>query len=103
KPRIKAICMDHRLVTPDQVILEPKRYEESLREAYAQAFNLAVNAAMPLPEVVGLLVRRARAEALAVAAEAAIVTPETAPLVLAKAEAAAKALYEAVRRRNPSL
>ncbi|MEM4411913.1 MAG: 50S ribosomal protein L10 [Thermofilum sp.] len=103
KLRIKAICMDHRLVTPDQVILEPKRYEESLREAYAQAFNLAVNAAMPLPEVVGLLVRRARAEALAVAAEAAIVTPETAPLVLAKAEAAAKALYEAVRRRNPSL
>lgn len=103
KPRIKAICMDHKLVTLDQVVLEPKHYEESIREAYAYAFNLAINAALPLPEVVSLLIRRAHTEALAIAAEAAVVTPETVSLVLAKAEAAARALYEAIKRRNPSL
>lgn len=103
KLRIKAICLDHRLVSLDQVVLEPRYYEESVKEAYSQAFNLALNAALPLPEVAGLLVRRAHAEALAVAAEAAILTSETVPIVLAKAEAAAKALYEALKRVNPSL
>ena len=103
KLRVKAVCIDHKLVSPGEVVLDPKHYEERVKEAYAQALNLALNAALPVPEVVTHLVARAHAEALALAAEAVVLTPETAPAILARAEAAARALYEALRQRNPSL
>uniref|UniRef100_A0A7C1T137 Large ribosomal subunit protein uL10 n=1 Tax=Thermofilum pendens TaxID=2269 RepID=A0A7C1T137_THEPE len=103
KLRVKALCIDHRVVSPDEVELDPKVYAEKLKQAYAEALNLAVNAVLPAPEVVELAVRRAHAEALALALEAAIPTPEAAPLLLQKAEAAARALYEVLKRKNPSL
>jgi large subunit ribosomal protein L10 len=103
KLRVKALCIDHRVVFPDEVELDPKVYAERLKQAYAEALNLAVNAVLPVPEVVEVAVRRAHAEALALALEAAIPTPEAMPLLLQRAEAAARSLYEALKSRNPSL
>ncbi len=103
KLRVKALCIDHRIVYPDEMELDPKIHADRLKQAYAEALNLAVNAVLPVPEVVEIAVQRAHAEAIALALEAAIPIPETTPLLLQRAEAAARALYEALKRKNPSL
>lgn len=100
---IKVIVIDSRIVKPEEVVLDPKLYFENIKTAHAQAFNLSVNAALPLPEVMGLLVTKAHREALALAIEAGIPDKEILPYVIAKAHSTAQSLYNLLKSKNPNI
>ncbi|PLJ77302.1 50S ribosomal protein L10 [Infirmifilum sp. SLHALR2] len=102
KLNIKLIAIDSRVVKPEEVELDPSIYKEKIKEAYSRAFNLAFNAAIPLPQVVHLLVAKAHQEAVALALEAALPVKETLPFAIARAHAEATVLYNLIKSRNPN-
>ncbi len=102
KLNIKLIAMDGRVAKPDEVELDPKLVAEKLRVAHSQAFNLAFNAALPIPQIISMLVAKAHLQAMAVAVEASIPDKNTLPYTLAKAHSAALAIYNLVKSRNPN-
>ncbi len=77
-------------VLPRSVLdIDQDKYESDIAQAAQWAFNLAVEAAIPLPETTELLIQKAFREAKAVAKEANIPTKETIGEMLALAEAQA--------------
>ena len=102
KLNIKLIVIDGHIVRPEEVELAPQLYLERIKTAYSQAFNLSVNAALPLPEVMSLLVAKAHMEALSVAVKAGIPDKATLPHILAKASTEAQALYNLIKSKNPN-
>ncbi|QOJ78399.1 50S ribosomal protein L10 [Infirmifilum lucidum] len=102
KLNIKLIVIDGRVVKPEDVELDPNLAIEKLRVAYSQAFNLAFNAALPVPQIVSMLVAKAYLQAMAVAVEAGIPDKSTLPYTLARAHSAALAIYNLVKSKNPS-
>lgn len=103
KVAIKAIYLDGRIVLPEEVEVGPDKYREKIVQAHREAYNLAVNAALPIPEALENVVRKAYLEALSLAVNAGIITKETAELVLAKAEAEARALYNLLKQKVSDL
>jgi len=65
---------------------------ENLRQAAVQALNLAVNAAIPTPVSLPLILSKAYRQALSVASESAYLTKETIVPILGKAYAQAQTL-----------
>ena len=103
KLQIKAIYLDGRIISPKDVELDVKLWRDRLSSAHTQAYNLAFNAALPLPQVLPAIIGKAHMEALALAAQAGFPAKEAVPMILAKAEAQAKALYEKLKAIKPEL
>ncbi len=102
--RVKSIIVEGRRAISSEELL--KTYEEmktAVPEAVKQAMNLAINAEIPIPEVLPLLIQKAHLYAMNLAANAGIVTPETAKLVLGKAIAQAYALASIISQKAPEL
>jgi len=99
----KAAFLDGHVLAGDDLKIDIDSCRNMIVEAQQAATNLAVNAAVPIPETLELAVAKAHAEALSLAVNAGIVTRETAPMVLARAFAAAQALFEAVKSKKPEL
>ena len=102
--KVKSIILEGRRAIPSEELL--RTYEEmktSIPEAVRQAMNLAVNAELPIPEVVPLLIQKAHIYAMNLAANAGIVTPETARAVIGKAIAQAYALASVLAQKAPEL
>jgi len=102
--KIKALIVEGKKVyTKDDLL---KMYEEMkslVKEAPKYAFNLAVNAMVPIPETVTILIQRACIEARNLAVNAGVPVPEVAPLLLQKAIATATALAAIVAQKAPEL
>ncbi|WP_052883379.1 50S ribosomal protein L10 [Infirmifilum uzonense] len=103
KLNVKLIFIDGRMVKPEDVELSPQLYIDRIKSAHSQAFNLSVNAALPLPEVMSILVAKAYREALSVAVEAGIPDKEVLPYAISKAVAEAQALYNLLKSKNPNI
>ncbi|MEM0023945.1 MAG: 50S ribosomal protein L10 [Thermofilaceae archaeon] len=99
---IKMISVDGRIVEPGEVSFEPEDYSKSLTEAQQEAINLAINAYLPLPEVIHVLISRAVAQADALAEALALPLPGVIERSLSKAYLEASALYNLLKQQNPN-
>jgi large subunit ribosomal protein L10 len=100
---IKMILVDGKAVKLDEVELEPETYTKAIADAHGKALNLALNACLPIPEVIGLLIARARFEADALATAVVLPLPGVVERSIARAHAEATALLNAIRQRNPAI
>jgi len=98
----KLVAVDGSVVSVDEVELEPDRYVQLIRDACSSALNLALNACLPIPEVVPALLMRARVEAEALATALALPIPEVVERSIARAWREAVTLYNLVRQLQPS-
>ncbi|MEM0344356.1 MAG: 50S ribosomal protein L10 [Thermofilaceae archaeon] len=99
---IKMISIDGRIVEPGEVSFEPEYYSKLLAEAQQEAINLAINAYLPLPEVIHVLISRAVAQADALAVAQALPLPGVIERSLSKAYLQASALYNLLKQQNPN-
>ncbi len=89
---LEAVYWRGRIIPAEELRVDPKKYEEDVREAHSEALALAIGVAYPIPEALPTVLARAHSEALALARGAGVLTSETAGDVLATAEAHARAL-----------
>lgn len=80
------------IYTKEILFIPPEKYENDLKEAFLNAFNLTLNIGYVTPQNIGTLLSKAHNEVLSLAMAADIVTKETLPTLLAKAGAQAEAL-----------
>jgi len=99
----KVAYLDGKVIEGKDIKIDLEEFKNSLVQAHMEALNLAVNAAIPTPEVLSNIIAKAHMEALALAASAGILTPETAPIVISRAYAAALNLYEKMKKVKPEL
>jgi len=100
---IKAVVVDGKVVRLEEVELEPEVYANYIVDAHKKAVNLALNACLPIPDVLGLLFARARFEAEALATALALPLPGVVERLIARAYAEATVLLNALKQRNPSI
>ena len=97
---IKAVYEEGRVIPREELILDLEAYEEELKKAYADAFQVALKAAYPTPHTVPALLSLAAQNARKVALEAGYATSETVRELVAKAYAQALALERLIRSRE---
>ena len=96
KLNIKAAYEGGVMIPGDQLALNLDEYRDEVAKAYFNAFNLAVEIAYPVPEVLKVTAEKAARNAISLAAEIGYVTPETAQAVISRALAKAYALAAAI-------
>ncbi|MEM0378724.1 MAG: 50S ribosomal protein L10 [Thermosphaera sp.] len=97
------IAYDGVLIPGENLVLNINEYVEMIKLAGLDALKIAVELALPEPEVLPLALSRAVRQATAIAVEAGYVTPETVELVLKTAESRAQALAYHVSKLAPEL
>jgi large subunit ribosomal protein L10 len=103
KLRIKAAYEDGIVYPADVLMVDLEGFRRDLETAVQAAYNLTLNAAIPTPETMPLLLAKASGEALNLLTHAKIPTPETLPSILAKARSEASALAQKLASKNESL
>ena len=98
---VKFFVIDGRFVAYHEIDFEPEHYTKLFEEAQAKAVNLALNAQLPLPEVMSVMVARAGIEAMNLATLLALPLPEVIERCLARAYREASAVYQALRQVHP--
>ena len=94
---LKVVYDDGYIITEEDLAVDLDEIRKSIEEAHSYAFNLSINAAIPIPENVGLLLQKAHQEAYFLAVNAAIPTKETIEDLLRKAHAEALALSQKIK------
>jgi len=94
---LKVVYDDGQIITEEDLAIDLDKIRKSIEEAQNYAFNLSINAAIPMPENIGLLLQRAQQEAYALAVNAAIPTKETIEDLLRKAYAEALSLSQKIK------
>lgn len=84
---MKAAYDDGIIISEEQLQIDLEGLQKTLKEANAQAFNLSLSAAYPLPENISFLLQKAHNEAHNLALTANIPTPETITDLIRKAQA----------------
>ncbi len=103
KLKIKAVWDRGRIYSADELRIDVDSFKNEVLQAAATAKELAVEAAMPLPDIMPLIIVRAYRRAEAVAAEAGFVTPTTAESVFRTAIRRAMMLAAEVVKRQPEI
>jgi len=98
---IKAFVINGRVVEVGEVDYQPEHYAKLLSEAQASAVNLAINARLPLPEVLHLMVVQGVLEATNLATALVLPIPSVIERCIARAHAEAHALLNFVRQKSP--
>jgi large subunit ribosomal protein L10 len=94
------VVYDKGVIIPEnQLSLDLNEYKKNLGEAYAQAMNLSLNAAVPTSENISMLVQISAAEAYNLAFSAGVPTAETISDLLKKAYYEALALSEKISKQ----
>jgi large subunit ribosomal protein L10 len=94
------VVYDKGVIIPEnQLSLDLNEYKKNLGEAYAQAMNLSLNAAVPTSESISMLVQISAAEAHNLAFNAGIPTAEIISDLLKKAHFEALALSKKVSKQ----
>ncbi|MHA1596172.1 MAG: 50S ribosomal protein L10 [Candidatus Asgardarchaeia archaeon] len=90
------------MVVPEEIISKSiDEYEEEVRDAYLNAFNLSINASILTKETSPIIVSKAYIDALSLAVSANIMIPETAPMIIYKAHGQAMALALKMKEIKP--
>ncbi|HID18246.1 TPA: 50S ribosomal protein L10 [Candidatus Bathyarchaeota archaeon] len=103
KLRIKAAYEDGIVYPADVLMVDLEGFRRDLETAVQAAYNLTLNAAIPIPETMPMLLAKASGEALNLLTHANIPTPETLPSILAKARSEASALAQKLASKNELL
>lgn len=98
KLRVKVVYHEGRLLTPDVLTLDIKKYVSELREAVSRALAVATEAEYPTPETITSLLTTAQMKALRLAIEAEYPEKELLKRSLMEAVARAARLEQAVER-----
>jgi len=89
---LKAVYDSGVIIPEEQLRLDLDEYKKNLGEAYAEAFSLSLNAAVPMPENIAVLLQIAFADARNLALSTGIISPETIRDLVRKAYLGANAL-----------
>jgi len=89
---LKMVYDGGAIILGEQLKLDIDEYRRNLGEAYAEAFNLSLNAAVPLPENIAVLIQAAAADARNLALNSGIISTETIGDLVKKAYFEATAL-----------
>jgi large subunit ribosomal protein L10 len=89
---LKAVYDSGVIIPEEQLRLNIDEYKKNLSEAYAEAFSLSLNAAVPMPENIAVLLQIAVADARNLALNAGIISSETIKDLVRKAYFEANAL-----------
>ncbi len=103
KLKIKAVW-DHGLVIPSEKLkLDLSEYRSELEKALSTARCLAVELALPIPEVMPQIIAKAVRTAMVLTSESAFITPTTAELVVRSAISKALVLAQVLMSKEPKL
>ena len=97
---IKAVYEHGMTIPREELILDLDAYEEQLKKAHADAFQVAIKSSYPTAQTVPSLLALAAQNARKVALEAGYISPETVRELVAKAHAHALALERLVKSRE---
>jgi len=89
---LRGVFADGVAFEPEELELDVDEYEQDIRAAAGQAFNLSVNAGYPTAQTAPTMLQSARGDAKALALHAAIEDPEVVPDLVSKADAQVRAL-----------
>lgn len=87
----------------DELVIDVDSFKNDLLSSARMAFNLAVNTAIPLPEVVPTLLSKAYLNALSISAEAGILTSTNIHFALSRAVSKAAILASLISSKVPEL
>ena len=93
---LKAVYEDEAIYTSDVLAIDEEQTLADVQSAFAQAFNLSVNAAIPTDETISTIITLAYTRAINVGVEAAILTSETSEPIIGLAQAKMLAIASAV-------
>jgi len=99
KAKLKAVYEGGLVYTPEMLKIDYDSIRKSFTEALSYSKALAVELALPIPEIVPELLVRAFRASVEVAFRAGYLTPETAPAVISRAVGIALALASALASR----
>ena len=94
---LKVVYDDGQIITEEDLMIDLEEIRKSIEEAQSYAFNLSINAAIPMPENISLLLQKAQQEAYTLAVNAAVPTKETIKDLLRKAYAEALSLSQQIK------
>jgi len=94
---LKVVYDDGQIITEEDLMIDLEEIRKSIEEAQSYAFNLSINAAIPMPENISLLLQKAHQEAYTLAVNAAVPTKETIEDLLRKAYAEALSLSQQIK------
>jgi len=97
---IKAVYESGMVIPREELILDLDAYEEQLKKAHSDAFQVAMKSAYSTPQTVPALLTLAAQNARKVALKAGYASPETVMELVAKAHAQALALERLVKSRE---
>ncbi len=101
--KLKVVYTDGLILESEDLKLDLEEYRENVSEAYLDALKLGMATALPVPEVLELVVKKAFIEALTVSAEAGFITSDTAKHVILKAYLTALSLSSLLSQKAPEL
>lgn len=101
--KIKVAYEDGVIYPAELLAINLEVFRRELEEAVQAAYSLAVNAAIPTPETIPVLLAQAFSEAWSLLTYTQIPTPENLPALLAKARSEALALTHKLAERDESL
>ena len=93
---LKAVYEDEAVYTTDVLAIDEEQTLADVQSAFAQAFNLSVNAAIPTDETISTIITLAYTRAINLGVEAAIMTSETSDKIIGLAQAKMLALASEV-------
>jgi large subunit ribosomal protein L10 len=82
---LRVVYDDGVIIPEEDLKLDIDDFKQSLQDAYQYAFNLSLEAAIPLPENIGYLIRKANQEAYSLAINAEITSNDTIKDLIKKA------------------
>ena len=82
---LRVVYDDGVIIPEEDLKLDIDDFRQSLQDAYQYAFNLSLEAAIPLPENIGYLIRKANQEAYSLAINAEITNKDTIKDLIRKA------------------
>jgi large subunit ribosomal protein L10 len=82
---LRVVYDDGVIIPEEDLKLDIDDFKQSLQDAYQYAFNLSLEAAIPLPENIGYLIRKANQEAYSLAINAEITNKDTIKDLIRKA------------------
>jgi len=82
---LKVVYDDGSIITEEDLVVDLDEVQRSVEEAHQLAFNLSLEAAIPLPENISYLLRSAHQKAYSLALNAGVSTPDTVKDLVRKA------------------
>jgi len=103
KLSLKAVWEEGRVYSSDNLKIDIDSFRNEVLKAVSVSRELAIEAAIPLPDLLPQIIARAHRKALLLASEAGFITSETAAEVIRAAITKALALAIEVKRKAPDI